>query len=361
MDRKKLLISIITTLVMSIMLIGCVNKKVENRAEINLFNQKKALDVAKNYLEYIQDGDLESAQKLYTEELASKNKDTNLGESKINSFITEDLIESGDGAYVIFDVVRSLGTGPQCDLDNIIIKVVKIESEYKIEGVSAKNTAHIFEQNDSLRMVEENGSKSDLIITLSNMPKDVYIKDGKVMLNKEIAVNKEFGRVALSYTGEKIAITTKGDSGVFICSADIERSKETQGSVTDSDSEDIKGDNIKDLLDKPIAQKITPIDIIKDIEINNISFSELENELIVEYSEKLGYKRVNIYKVSDGEKLDLKLDEIFPKEKYDLSLKGLEKKIVFIDVSVRAGATGVRNEVLGKYKIDLNKLSITKI
>lgn len=357
-----MLVSGLLVTMMSLIFIGCMNNKVTDNSEVNLFRQKEAMEVAKRYLEAISVGDIQEANKLYSQEAFYKNKDIGLGKSKINSFVPKELIESGEWAYVIFNVIRSPITGVECDLDNLTIKVVKEGLEYKIAEVESANKQHIFEKNNALRMVGEDGSKSELIINMSNIPKDVYIKEGSVMLNKEAMKNNKFGPTALSYTGEKLAITTLGDNKVFICGAKIEKSKKTQGNVEGKSSNEAgKEENLEGLLDKPIAQKIIPIDILNDVKIKNIVFSELEQELIVEYIEKSGAERINIYKENDGQLLPLKLDEMFPKEKYNIKLKGLDKKVMFISVLGREGATDIHNELIGNYKIDLNKKQITKI
>ena len=159
---------------------------------------------------------------------------------------------------------------------------MKIDDEYKIDEVKSMNKKQVFVRNKSLRMIGEDGGKSDLILTLSNLPKDVYVSENKIMLYKEKAPSEAFGPVSLGYKGQKVAISTIGNNKAFLSIAYIEESKAAQGqgggeSATAGANQNSNiGSDLEELVDKPIAKKVIPLDILDNVKIENLVFSKEE-------------------------------------------------------------------------------------
>lgn len=363
MKIKRNIIKVTVALTLSFLLIGCNNNEEKENVTINLFNPKKAIDVAENYLESIINDDLSNANSLCTEELLNNNKQINVGTSKVIAYAPENLIESGNSAYTIFNVIRSSNEDPKCDLDSFAIKVEKENDDvYKISEVKSINKKQVFVRNNGLRIIDEDGGESDLIVNLSNLPKDVYKRDNEIMIYKEKAPTKQFGTVALSYSGKKIAMCTSDENRIFISIANIEKAQQASGSTGGPSS--VGGgessQSLEDLLDKPIAQKVVSVDILDNCKIQKFIFSREEQQLIVEYKDKDNISRMKIYSTDDGSLVKLKLEEKFPKDMYNINFKRLDKKTIYINVS-NGKDKNVTNEVTGDYKIDIEKLDIEKI
>ena len=360
MKVKKFLINILLITLIILMFTGC--KSINNKnPQVNIFNPTAAMDVAKSYLENVSKGELTKANNLCVEELLNKNEIISTGTSKIVAYNVDNLIESANSVYVVFNVLRSSNTEPKCDLDSFAIKVVKVQDDYKINEVKAVNKQQIFVKNNGLRVVEDSAGNSQLIVSLNNMPKDVYPRENKVMLYKEPVPLDEFGTISLSYTGQKIAISTVGKGNVFIAIGYLEEGKIVQGSIQGQTSNEAgSSQELQELLDKPIVKKVVPVDLLKDVNIKNFIFSQEEDHLIVEYIEKLGVKRIKVYKTEDGTLVNTKIDTMFPAEKYNVVLDGLDKNAIYINVSAVEGKDNIDKELLGSYKLDLKNYEITK-
>lgn len=361
MKGKKALINILLISVMVLIFTGC--KSNNENSQVNIFNPTEAMDVAKNYLENISRGELTKANDLCIEDLLNDNKIISTGTSKIIAYNVDDLIETSNSVYVVFNVLRSSNTEPKCDLDSFAINVVKIEEKYKISEVKAVNKQQIFVKNNGLRVIEDGDGNSKLIVSLKNMPKDVYPRENEVMLYKEPAPRDAFGTISLSYTGQRIAISTVGEGNVFIAIGYLDESKAVQGSsASEGQTSNEAGDTqeLQDLLEKPIAKKIVPVDLLRNVTIQNFIFSQEEDNLIVEYIEKSGIKRIKIYKTEDGTLVNTKIDTMFPPEKYNVVLDGLDKNSIYINVSQVEGKNDIDKNILGIYRLDLETLEINK-
>lgn len=365
--KKRNLFKCCLLVIMSFYLLSACTKKENNeKANIDLFNPKEAVKVAENYLNYVKDNNIEEANKLCTEQLISKNKEISTGTSRIIAYAPDNMIESSGSAYVIYNVIRNSASEPKCDLDNYAIKVLKIDDQYKIDEVKSMNKKQVFVRNKSLRMIGEDGGKSDLILTLNNLPKDVYLSENKIMLYKEKAPSEAFGPVSLGYKGQKVAISTIGNNKTFLSIAYIEESKAAQGqgggesaTAGANKNSNISGD-LEELVDKPIAKKVIPLDILDNAKIENLVFSREEGYLIVEYLNSNGLNRINVYKTADGELVKLKFNEMFPENKYNITLKSFDKSEITVEVSAKEGRNDINIDVIGEYKANMEEEEVKK-
>ncbi|MEG0856459.1 MAG: hypothetical protein RSG52_08265 [Terrisporobacter sp.] len=360
MKDKKVIINILLIALIISIFTGC--KSFDNdKPKVNIFNTTEAMDVAKSYLENISKGELTKANDLCIEELLNDNKVISTGTSKIVAYNVDQLIETSNSVYVVFNVLRSSNSEPKCDLDSFAINVGKIKEDYKITEVKAVNKQQIFVKDNGLRVIEDGGGDSKLIVNLSSMPKDVYPRENEVMLYKEPTPRDAFGTISLSYTGQKIAISTVKKDDVFISIGYLDESTPVQGSAEGQNSNEAgASEELQNLLEKPIAKKVVSVDILKDVKIQNFIFSQEEDDLIVEYAEKSGVKRIKLYKTEDGTLVKSGIDEMFPSNKYNVVLDGLDKNAIYINVSQVEGRKDIDNSILGTYKLDLESLEISK-
>ena len=77
-------------------------EKTENaEVKVDLFDNEKALNISKDYLFNIKNGNIDGANKLCTDELLKGNVNIDEGISKISSFDKEKSIEGNNFAYYI--------------------------------------------------------------------------------------------------------------------------------------------------------------------------------------------------------------------------------------------------------------------
>lgn len=361
MKKKKWLEIILLLFFIMFNLVECTDKKTEEKMKVDIFDQREALAIADDYLKNVRSGDMEAANSLCYGELLDGNKIIGVGTSEIISYAPEKIIETSDAAYVIFNVIRSSTSNPKCDLDSFSIKVKKDDEQYKIIDIKAVNKKQVFVKNNDLRLIGEDGGESQLIVKLSNMPKDVYLRENKLMLYKDKVPNDAFGVIALSYKGDKIAISTTAGDRTFIAVAHLEESKSAQGELQGEAEKNDVQQNTEDLSEKSISKKLVPIDIIQGMQIKDCIFSKEESEIVVEFTGGNGEKRLAMYKTDNGEVVPLELEQKFPKEKYNLNFVNLDERAVIINVSPLISNNDTTDEVLGIYKIDIDNMDITKV
>lgn len=355
MKFKKLGIAITVVMLMNPIFQGCKYNDIDKESiKVNLFNSKDAVLVGSKYLQYIIEDNYEEANNLCLNELLKDNQNINEGSSKIIAFKPDSIIESGSSAYGIFNVIRKSENEPKSDLDSYSIKIVKENDEYKISEIKAVNKQQIFTRGNALRILGEDGGKSELIVRLSNMPKDVYKKENSVMIYKEAAPNDSFGIVSASYTGRKIALSTIGDGKTFVALGILE--PDLAVGPAQEASETIE--SLEEALEKPIIKKLIPMDLLEGITLTDFIFSQEEEDIVIQYISKDGSNRINVYNTSDGALIPIEFDKIFPQNKYNIILKALEKNTLIITVSPYS--QGAEDELIGEYKVDMETLNITK-
>lgn len=365
---KKKILSLASLLLFTLMLFSACTESTVKEEDVDIFSPKKSYEVADKYLELIKNNNIEEANKLCTENLISNNKEISTGTSRIIAYAPDNLIESSKSSFITFNVIRNSASEPKCDLDNYAIKVIKDGDQYKIDEIKATNLKQVFVRNKSLRMIGEDGGKSDLIISLNNIPKDIYLKENQLMLYKEKVPADNFGPVSLGYKGEKIAISTTSGDKAFISIAFIEESEETQGSTsqgegggnTEQQGSNVEG-GLEELMDKPIAKKVIPLDMINGAKLDNLVFTQEERYLITQYINSSEVKRMKVYSGDTGDLVSLNFDEMFSDDKYNLELLEFEKDKFNINVSAKDGIKDIDTEILGEYKVDLEEKVIKKI
>ena len=366
--RKKILL-LMSLLISTLMLFSACSEPEINKDDIEVFSLKKSFELAEQYLELVKSNNIDEANKLCTEKLIENNKNILPGTSNIIAFSPDNVIESSKSAFIIFNVIRNSSSEPKCDLDNYALRVIREDGDYKIDEIKAINLKQVFVRNKSLRMISEDGGKSDLIISLNNIPKDAYLKENELMLYKEKVPNAEFGPVSLGYKGKKVAISTINENRAFISVAYIEESKEAQG-ASDSQGESSSNtaqesgnveNSLEDLVDKPIAKKIVQMDMLNDVTIDNLVFTQEERYLILEYFNSNDVKRIKVYNSSSGDLIDLSFDEILPDDKYSIELIDFKKDEFRVNVTAKEGVNNINEEIPGKYNVDIESKVIKKI
>lgn len=360
MFNVKGILSSILILTVSI-LISC--SKVENQEEVNLdlFDVFKGKDLATSYLINIRNGDVSKANEICDKELVSKNVSISEGVSNITGFQLDKTIASSEFAYYIFNVIRDSNAEPKSDLESYTIKVNRNGDNYTIGEIKAKPERELYIKNNSLRIIGEKGGKSNLVISLNNIPKDTYLRANKIMLYKEKVPNNNFGKVVLGFTGEKVAISAIDDRNAFICIAYIDDTLMQGGTDTVSQSNEPQNSSLSQLqevLEKPVTSKVVAVDLLNDSQIDDFIFSKEDTNIAVNYKDKNGINRLNIYKTDDGETVDTKFDEVFNKDIYNIKAQYFDEDKVIFDVYK---TDNIADDITGKYSLNLKSSEMIKL
>lgn len=359
-ENKSLVLII---MLMITILLGCSKIGEKDDVPINLFDMQKANDIVKEYLNNIVSGDLDSANSLLSEELLTSNKNSGEGISKIISFKPDQSIEGSNYAYFIYNIVRSSDVEPKSDLENITFKIRKQNKEYKIDEIKSKLEKEIYIKGSGLRIIGEEGGKSSLIINLNTLPQDTYLRDNKIMLYKDIVPKDSFGKVCLSFTGNRVAIATTNNKDSYICIAYIDEAlmSSAQPSGEGGNSEASLGtgniDSLEEVLEKPIAQKLVTVDLLKGSSVTKFIFSPEEDILQVGYNNEYNKERIRLYKSDDGSLIQTELDTMFPQDKYNISNGKFEENVFRFKVT----ASDDKENINGNYILDLKNLDINKL
>lgn len=349
-------------LILSLLNFTACEKSENANTAIDLFDSEKALNVSKEYLFNIKNGNIEGANKLCSEELLSQNVNISEGISDITSFDKEKAIEGRNFGYYIYNVIRSSNIEPKSDLENFIIKVERNQDSYLINEVKAQSKKELFVIDKYLRILEDEGGNSNIVLSLDSLPKDTYSSENKIMLYKSKVPNNNFGKVCLSFTGKKVAISTVGDEMVYVCVANIEDSLTTfadeSNSATGNSSSDMS--QLEELLEKPIAKKIISLDLLKNCNINNFIFSKKEDSLAVIYTNGAGVKRINLYNANEGDMISRELDEEFNADEYNIAEVGFNSQEFIFNVTRVNTENGERDKE-GKYSFNVESHEINKL
>lgn len=361
MKRNKSL-AMIMIFIVSI-LTGCSNIN-DSNVSINLFDMERANNTAKEYLNNLIGGNNDGADKLLSSELVDSNNLLGSGTSEIISFKKDSSIEGNNYGYFIYNVIRSSGAEPKSDLENITFKVKKIDNEYKIDEIKSKLQKEVYIKGKALRIIGEEGGRSSLILNLNSLPKDTYLKENKIMIYKDKVPNDYFGKVCLSFTGKRIAVTTSNNKDSYICIAYIDETLMTSalpssdGGNTEADVGTGNIEGLEELLEKPIAKKVVSVDLLKDSTVTRFIFSEEEEILLVNYSNKYNNERINLYKSDDGSLIQSDMNEMFPQDKYSIYDGKFDSDNLKFKVSSSVNGS---NELQGDYILNFKTLKINKL
>ena len=189
------------------------------------------------------------------------------------------------------------------------------------------------------------------------MPQEVYPKSrDQAILSKESVPNMNFKKVNIGFKGVSVAIAIQNESDIFIAMAQIDESDDSS-SYKENDEEYIAiGENLDNALEKPMAKNIAGYDLLKNVQIQKLLFTDDDGNLIVQLANGEGVSFIRIYKNPTGELLTLDLEKVFPKDKYSLEVD----KITSEGLYIRSKPISDVNESEGVFVVDCKNLKITK-
>lgn len=362
MIHNKKVLKVVKMICVSIILTGCSTKKAESGVEVKLFDMNKGREIIEGYFGNIREGNINKANNLCVDELLSNTKDLTEGVSEITSFSEHETIEGNKSGYFIFNVIRSSIIEPKSDLEVYTIKVENSDKDYKITDIKSKADKTVYVKNNTLRIIGEDGGKSNLVISLNNIPQDTYLSDNKIMLYKEKVPREGFGKIGIGFEGKKIAISTEGDNNSYICIAYIDDTLMKGGGYSDPDkTKEGSESSSEQSLEKPVINKLVSLDLLKNSQVNDFMFSKEDENVAVNYKNNKGINRVKIYKTEDGTIVDVKIDEVFSEEKYNIWAEHFTEDELRFKSSLVKGATDYDKDLVGDFIINLKTLELSKI
>ena len=348
--RKNL---IIVLLIFVVILFGCQK---ENR-DIKIFNSDVARQKALEYMFKMKIGDIEGANEISTKELATK-EDLGNNEMSVVSYTVDRISELKDGAYVEMKVVKTQSEGAKCTLDKWVLKVEKESESYKISEIKSTNKQQVVSDGNSLDIIDAEASYKEKITNLNDLPDTLYPKGQEPMIDVQQIPKQSYQTVGISLDSNKIAFSTTDGKNCFIAVALMEHARPAAAS---GGGQQIAPRDLEKILEKPLAQKIVYCDILPNAKISNFVFTEESNALIVQYIEGNNSKGLKIYTMPGGDLLDLKLDKIFPLDKYNVEYVASVKSNILINVKKKEGVNGINQNILGEYIVDVEKEEVDKL
>jgi hypothetical protein len=365
----KKLCAIFLMLIMVISSSACKKqaKKEDDQTKQN-FDIKIATNIVDTYMSYLIKEDLESAKKLYSEELSKKNKgvyETNL---KINGYKVEEVNEVGKSALFKVKVVMNTLNSPSATLDIYNIKIEKDKDNYLINEINSMSEKDAFFEDEGIRIRDKNNVKTNLLIDKTGIPQFAYPKDDSAKVNKIEVPKEKFSMLNFSFSGEKLAITTEGKSS-YIGIVEVDETLAAQGGASSGGNTSGGGGNGKEqgggsttkTKETPIGKEVASIDIINNAKIELVTFSLDEKFVLVQYLKNNIGTNIRVYDTDSGELIKVNFEEKFPPGKVDVKFSSFSKDALNIEVLEKKGTDKEQAKLLGKWQVDLKKYELKKI
>ncbi|MDS0525361.1 hypothetical protein NNC19_06700 [Clostridium sp. SHJSY1] len=348
----KRFITFILIFILSITMVGC--ERVVGEVPLYLFDINEAVKTSNNFMKSLSNEDIEGANKYCRNETIDTDEVIKMRENKIDSYKIDFVSEGPNYSYIRYLLIRRNENNVRANLESLDLRVAKVDDSYLIDEVKTKGLKEVYKDKTSLRLLDEDTGKSQLLLRRRDMPKQVYPKEENIVLTEEDVPETDFSIVNIGFQGESIAMISSNGGNKLISLAKVNKLKQTVG---EAESGDINIDeNIERLLEKPIAENIVGYDMLKNVEIQKVLFSDDDGELIVQLKEKDKGTTIKIYRNPKGELLPLKLNVVFPNDKYSLDILRVTSAGVFI----KSTALKEEKESEGVYLIDLKDLKVTK-
>ncbi|GKU26041.1 hypothetical protein [Clostridium folliculivorans] len=364
---KKRRLFVVCILVIATIFVGCKKSSSSSSGSSSdsLVNEKQAIRVAENYMKYLSRNDYENARKLCSSKLANKTQELQDTDLSVVDFSVSEINQSGKSAIIKAKVNRLKQGVPRADIDTFSIKVSKQQGDvYEIDEVKAETLVEAFVEGESIKLKAKDEPKAKLVISMKDLPKDMYPKTNEANILKKEIPAKEFTAINFTISGQRMGISTKDGNRSFVGVLEVEDAVPTASSQSGGSSGGGEGQDQKQQEDsdkKPLAKKVKAVDIYDNGIVQKIMFSQDENYMAVQYLENNVANRLKAYSVASGSMLEAEFDKIFPTDKYELVFSKFTKTEMFFEVKGVSGRTDVRQDVLGMYKLDFKELKIDKV
>ena len=350
---------------------GCTNKSehpeiIQKEMQSLAFDNVIAIGIASNFMQALSIGDVEGMRSVSTPEL-SDGLHVNLDDSiKVTGVRMEESTQKGIKGLYKYTVAKSKEGSTLSSLETYYLNVSKEDGEYRVSSCKSVPQYEVFKEGTQLKMRKDDNVEINNVIKMRNVPNAAYSKSNKGDIDKLLVPTNDYGVVGISFTGQKVAATTVDANSVksYICLIDVDDAKATIGQNTgqggESNGEEASTKEEQDDKDKLIGKKITTLDIYKDAKVANFMFSKDDAYVAVNYDTVNGVRRFKFYQ-SRGDLVDLKLEETFNEDEYNLVYKDCKDNYVYFEVTGVKRATEVVQNLIGSYKISTKDFKLTKL
>lgn len=342
---------------------GCKKQKTDVSKEENIFDIKIASNLVDVYMKALMKEDIEGAKKMYSKELQKSEKETSSNELKIKGYSIEETSEIGKTGLFKMKVARTSLDKPAAVLDNMSLKIIKEDQEYKIDDIRNETEKEAFYENGSIRIRSKNNLSTNLLVDSSSLPQYVFSKDDKANIYKQVVPRSKFSGINFGYQGEKAAIITY-EKDSYIGIVKIDESLATQGGGSDQGGggggDQGKGDQNKGgqgqmAREKPIGKEMVNLDLLKDAKVDFVTFSIGEKFAVVQYSKTNMGKCIRVYSSDSGELVPVKFEEKYPYGKVEITFSSFDKEALNYEVTAKNPSDKSVQDVVGKYQLSLKK------
>lgn len=320
------------------------------------FNNEFAMSIADKYMEAFKEQDLNTIKALSAREIDKNIIIEPSGEIKVTGIKEEGVSQMGGKAMFKYDVTRAKEGEPKAYLEEYYLEIDKTpEEEYKVSMFKAVPKYNIFKEKEKLKIRKDDDVEINTLIELKNIPDRAYPKVNVIDIAKVDVPKDEFSAVGLSFTGEKVAISTYSGNNSYIGVVEIEDAEGTAAEEGKDEGDKKEGDDKS----KTVGKKIVTLDVLQGARITNLNFSDDDGYVVVNYK-KDNSRRFKVYQ-SNGDIVALELDDIFSETAYNLVYKKIQDNNIILDVTPVDGSSEADNTLTGKYKISLKDFKLQKL
>ncbi|EGT3616090.1 hypothetical protein FHH43_07570 [Clostridium perfringens] len=328
-----------------------LKKSVENI----YFDNEIAKSIAEKYMEALKSKDLNTIRSLSNHEI-----DRNIiiepnKEPEITGIKQVGASQLGNKAMFKFQVTRAKRGEPIAELEEYYLEVVKTQEEaYKVSKLKATQLYGVFEEKKELKIRKDDEVEVNTLIDIKSIPDKAYPKVNVIDITKVDVPKDDFSAVEISFSGDRVAVSTYKGQDSYIAVVDVDDAKKT--AATEGEEEGKKEDKDKD---KPLGKRITNLDILNGCKISSLNFSDDDGYVVANYV-KGNSTRFKVYKIN-GDIVALELDDIFAEEEYNLIYEKIKDNNIIMNVTPTKSLTKTENTLTGRYKISLKDFKLQKL
>lgn len=344
--------------------IGCAKNENDNKvAQQYDFNNVEGLKVAQKAMLFISKNNIEDLKGISNEKAIEGLKVDKNSELVVTGYELNEISQKGNKALYTFYVLKAVPFKAKACIESCYIRIDKDKKDnsYKVGKIAAADILTGISYDEEIRIRKDSDVNMDTLIKLSEIPTETYTKELEEDITKVPVPKDEFVGLGFSFDKRNALVATKAGKKYYVASISFEDSKATAAGGEDSQQNNSNSNNGSiNVKEKSIGKSISSIDIYDNDKVEFLIFSDDNKYIIVSFENQYGVKRFYFYR-TEGENVELKLDEKFDEQKYSIIYDDCSNGKLFFDVSAEAGKEGVRADVIGRYCLTLKDMKLSKM
>lgn len=345
--------------------IGCAKNENDNNkvAQQYNFNNVEGLKVAQKAMLFISKNNIEGLKGISNEKAIEGLNVDKSSELVVTGYELNEISQKGNKALYTFYVLKAVPFKAKACIESCYIRIDKDKKDnsYKVGKIAAADILTGLSYDEEIRIRKNSDVNMDTLVKLSEIPTETYTKEIEEDITKVPVPKDEFIGLGFSFDKRTALIATKSGEKYYVASISFEDSKATVGGGQDSQQNNSSSKNGSiNVKEKSIGKSISSIDIYDNDKVEFLIFSDDNKYIIVSFENQYGVKRFYFYR-TEGESIELKLDEKFDEQKYSIIYDDCSNGKLFFDVSAQEGKEGVRADVIGRYCLTLKDMKLSKM